>query len=99
MESGKAIRIYWGIDPTGRQLHLGHSVALRKLRAFSDAGHDVVIVIGSFTATIGDPTGQDKMRVPLTKQEVEANFESYKDQLRMILDFTKVEVRYNHEWL
>lgn len=99
LESSKAIRLYWGIDPTGRTLHLGHSVPLRKLRAFADAGHDVVIVIGSFTATIGDPTGQDTMRVPLTRAEVEANFESYKDQVKKILDFTKVEVRYNHEWL
>ncbi len=99
LESGQAIRIYWGIDPTGRTLHLGHSVALRKLRSFADSGHDVVIVIGSFTATIGDPTGQDAMRVPLTRAQVEANFESYKDQVKKILDFTKVEVRYNHEWL
>ncbi len=99
LDSAQAIRIYWGIDPTGRTLHLGHSVALRKLRAFADAGHDVVIVIGSFTATIGDPTGQDAMRLPLTRAEVEANFQSYKDQVKMILDFTKVEVRYNHEWL
>ena len=99
LESAQAIRIYWGIDPTGRTLHLGHSVPLRKLRAFADSGHDVIIVIGSFTATIGDPTSQDAMRLPLTRAEVEANFQSYKDQVKMILDFTKVEVRYNHEWL
>jgi len=99
LKSGKPMRIYLGIDPTGSHLHLGHSVPLRKLQAFADAGHEVIFVIGSFTAMIGDPSGQDKMRVSLTKEEVEKNFEEYKLQAEKVLDFSKVEIRYNHEWL
>lgn len=100
LKSGKPMRIYLGIDPTGSKLHLGHSVPLRKLKAFADAGHHVIFLVGSFTAMIGDPSGQDKMREPLTREDVEKNFESYKEQASKILDFDKdVEVVYNHEWL
>ncbi len=93
------MRIYFGIDPTGTQLHLGHSVPLRKMRAFQDAGHEVILVIGSFTAMIGDPTGRDEMRKSLTKEDVKKNFESYMDQAKLILDTKKLSVKYNHEWL
>lgn len=96
--SGKALRVYWGIDPTGK-IHLGHAVSLRLLRAFADEGHHVILVIGSFTAMIGDPTGKDAMRTQLTREQVEANFTTYKDQASKVLDFSKIEVRYNHEWL
>lgn len=99
IDSGKKLRVYMGIDPTGSRLHIGHSVPLRKLKAFCDAGHDVIFLIGSFTAMIGDPTGRDKMREPLTREQVDKNFETYQEQAGKILDFKKVEIRYNHEWL
>ncbi|MFA7681534.1 MAG: tyrosine--tRNA ligase [Candidatus Peribacteraceae bacterium] len=99
LKSGKKLRIYLGIDPTGAKLHIGHSVPLRKLKAFQDAGHDVIFLVGSFTAMIGDPTGQDAIRKPLTREQVEENFQTYKQQAGKILDFKKVELRYNHEWL
>ena len=97
--SGEKLRIYLGIDPTGSKLHLGHGVPLRKLKAFCDAGHHVIFLIGSFTAMIGDPSGQDIMREPLTPDEVEKNFQTYKEQASKILDFDAIEVAYNHEWL
>jgi len=99
LASNKPMRIYFGIDPTGAKLHLGHSVPLRKLKAFGDAGHHIIFVVGSFTAMIGDPSGRDTLREPLTKAQVEENFRDYKNQAQKILDLSKVEVRYNHEWL
>ena len=99
LKFGKPLRIYLGIDPTGTKLHLGHSVPLRKLKAFADAGHQVIFLIGSFTAMIGDPSGRDTMREPLTLEDTKRNFETYKKQAGKILDFSKVEIRYNHEWL
>ncbi len=99
LKSKKPIRLYLGIDPTGAKLHLGHSVPLRKLKAFADAGHEVIFVVGSFTAMIGDPSGRDAMREPLTREQVEKNFQTYKEQAEKILDFSKVQIRYNHEWL
>lgn len=93
------MRLYWGIDPTGNKIHLGHSVPLRKMRAFQDAGHHVILLIGSFTAMIGDPSGRDELRCPLTKEDVQKNFETYIEQAKKILDMDKLEVRYNHEWL
>ncbi len=99
LKSGKPMRLYWGIDPTGAKIHLGHSVPLRKMRAFQDAGHHVILLIGSFTAMIGDPTGRDTMRTTLTADDVKKNFETYIEQAKKILDMSKLEVRYNHEWL
>lgn len=99
LKSDQKLRIYWGIDPTTPKLHLGHTVPMRKLRAFADAGHRVILVIGSFTAMIGDPSDRDAERTPLTRDQVEANFQTYKEQAGKILDFSKIEVRYNHEWL
>lgn len=99
LKSGKKMRIYLGIDPTGNKLHLGHSVPLRKLQAFADAGHEVIFLVGSFTAMIGDPTGRDTQREPLTKEQVIKNFETYKQQAGKVLDFSKVKIVYNHEWL
>src|SRR3989339_1433967 len=99
LKSGKPIRIYLGIDPTGAKLHIGHSVPLRKLKAFQEAGHEVIFLIGSFTATIGDPSGRDQPREPLTLAQVEENFQTYKKQAAKILDFSKVKIVYNHEWL
>jgi tyrosyl-tRNA synthetase len=70
LKSGKPLRLYWGIDPTGTKIHLGHSVPLRKMRAFQDAGHHVILLIGSFTAMIGDPTGRDELRQQLCAEDV-----------------------------
>lgn len=99
LASGKPIRLYLGIDPTGAKLHLGHSVPLRKLAQFAEAGHEVIFLVGSFTAMIGDPTGRDQMREALGFTQVQKNFETYKQQASKVLDFSKVTVRYNHEWL
>jgi tyrosyl-tRNA synthetase len=99
LASGKPMRIYFGIDPTGAKLHLGHAVPLRKFRQLQDAGHEVIFLIGSFTAMIGDPSGRDALREPLTKEDVKKNFETYKEQAGKIIDFTKAKIVYNHEWL
>jgi tyrosyl-tRNA synthetase len=99
LRSGEQLRIYLGIDPTGSKLHLGHSVPLRKLKAFGELGHHIIFLVGSFTAMVGDPTGRTTAREPLTREQVEKNFETYKEQASKILDFSKVELRYNHEWL
>ncbi len=101
-QSHKPLRVKLGIDPTGTDIHLGHSIPYRKLRAFQDAGHTAVVIIGDFTAQIGDPTGKSEVRRQLTPEQVEANAQSYLDQLRPILDFDtpgRLEVRYNSEWL
>lgn len=99
LASGQKLRIYLGIDPTGSRLHLGHAVALRKMQAFVDAGHHVIFLIGSFTAMIGDPSGRDTQREPLTAEQVRENFRTYKEQASKVLDFSCVEIRQNNEWL
>lgn len=98
LRSGKPLRVYLGIDPTGSKLHLGHTVPLRKLQAFAEAGHHAIFLVGSFTAMIGDPTGRDATRPVLTQEEVKANFRTYEKQASSVLDFSKVEIRYNDEW-
>jgi len=101
-KSDRPLRIKLGIDPTRPDLHLGHTVALRKLRQFQDAGHKAVLIIGDFTAQIGDPTGKSEVRRQLTPDEVRQNAETYIEQLRPILDFEtpgRLEFRYNSEWL
>jgi tyrosyl-tRNA synthetase len=98
----RPLRVKLGIDPTGSDIHLGHSIPVRKLRAFQDAGHTAVLIIGDFTARIGDPTGKSEVRKQLTEAQVQANAETYLDQVRSILDFEtpgRLEVRYNSEWL
>jgi tyrosyl-tRNA synthetase len=98
----RPLRIKLGIDPTGADIHLGHSIPYRKLRAFQDAGHTAVVIIGDFTAQIGDPTGKSEVRRQLTAEEVKENARSYLEQLRPILDFDtpdRLEIRYNSEWL
>ncbi len=98
----RPLRIKLGIDPTGSDIHLGHSIPFRKLRAFQDAGHVAVVIIGDSTARIGDPTGKSEVRKQLTIEEVRANAENYLAQLRPILDFNtpnRLEIRYNSEWL
>jgi tyrosyl-tRNA synthetase len=102
LQGDHPLRIKLGIDPTGTDIHLGHSIPFRKLRAFQDAGHTAVVIIGDFTAQIGDPTGKSDVRRQLTPEQVQANAQSYLDQLKPILDFDtpgRLEIRYNSEWL
>ena len=99
LQSGKKLRVKLGIDPTSPDLHLGHAVVLNKLREFQDLGHTAILLIGDFTAQIGDPSGRDKTRPPLTASEVEQNMEQYKKQAGKIIDIKKAEIVYNSEWL
>jgi tyrosyl-tRNA synthetase len=102
LNSDGPLRIKLGIDPTGADIHLGHSIPVRKLRAFQDAGHTAVLIIGDFTARIGDPTGKSEVRRQLTEANVTKNAQTYLEQVRPILDFDtpgRLEVRYNSEWL
>ena len=101
-KSDKPLRVKFGIDPTGSQIHLGHSIPVRKLRAFQDAGHIAVLIIGDFTAQIGDPTGKSEVRRQLTSDDVKNNAQTYLEQLRPILDFEtpgRLEIHYNSQWL
>lgn len=99
LKTGKPLKIKLGLDPTAPDIHLGHTVVLRKLKLFQDLGHEVTIVIGDFTARIGDPTGKSVTRKPLDAETVLANATTYKEQIFKILDPTKTIVRYNSEWL
>ena len=99
LKSGKQLRVKFGIDPTGPKIHLGRAVPLRKLKAFQDLRHRIVLIVGDFTATIGDPSDKLSKRPMLTKEDVKKNMKSYKDQLGKILDMKKVELCYNSEWL
>lgn len=98
LKSGRELRVKFGIDPTSPDLHLGHSVPLRKLRAFQNAGHRAVLIIGDFTATVGDPSGRNEARRPLSEKEVHANMKTYLRQAGKIIDLKKTEVRHNSEW-
>jgi tyrosyl-tRNA synthetase len=98
-QSGKPLRIKAGFDPTAPDLHLGHTVLIRKLKHFQDLGHTVIFLIGDGTGLIGDPTGRNATRPPLTREQLDANAETYKAQVFKILDQKKTEVRYNTEWL
>jgi tyrosyl-tRNA synthetase len=95
----KPLRVYLGVDPTAPDIHLGHTVVLRKLKQFQDMGHTAVFLIGDFSAMIGDPTGQSETRPPLAREQVDANAKTYLEQVFKILDKKKTEVRYNSEWL
>src|SRR2546425_2778992 len=99
LKTGKPLRVYLGVDPTAPDLHLGHTVVLRKLKHFQDLGHTAVFLIGDFSAMIGDPTGVSETRPPLTREQVDANAKTYLAQVYKILDREKTEVRYNSEWL
>jgi tyrosyl-tRNA synthetase len=98
-KTGKPLRVYLGVDPTAPDIHLGHTVVLRKLKHFQDMGHTAIFLIGDFSAMIGDPTGQSETRPPLTREQVDANAQTYLAQVYKILDRDKTEVRYNSEWL
>jgi tyrosyl-tRNA synthetase len=97
--SGKPLRVKLGVDPTAPDLHLGHTVVLRKLKHFQDEGHTAIFLVGDFTAMVGDPTGQSETRPPLTREQVKANAQTYLEQVYKLLDRERTEVRYNSEWL
>ncbi|WPH13422.1 tyrosine--tRNA ligase [Variovorax paradoxus] len=96
--SGTPLRIKFGLDPTAPDIHLGHTVVFNKLRQLQDLGHTVIPLIGDFTTTIGDPSGRNSTRPPLTREQIEANATTYFDQLRLVLNVDRAEVRYNSEW-
>jgi tyrosyl-tRNA synthetase len=98
-QSGRKLRVYAGFDPRTTDLHLGHTIPMRKLRQFQDLGHDVVFLIGTFTSLIGDPSDKDQLRPQLTPQQVEENAQTYANQAFRVLDRDKTTVRYNAEWL
>jgi tyrosyl-tRNA synthetase len=99
LRHGKPLRVYLGVDPTAPDIHLGHTVVLRKLKHFQDLGHTAIFLIGDFSAMIGDPTGQSETRPPLTREQVDTNAKTYLAQVFKLLDPKKTEVRYNSEWL
>ena len=99
IKTGKPLRVKLGVDPTAPDIHLGHTVVIRKLKHFQEMGHTAVFLIGDFTAMVGDPTGQSETRPPLTREQVNANAETYLEQVFKILDRDKTEIRYNSEWL
>jgi tyrosyl-tRNA synthetase len=96
---GKPLRVYLGVDPTAPDIHLGHTVVLRKLKHFQDLGHTAIFLIGDFSAMIGDPTGRSETRPPLSREDVDVNAKTYLAQVFKLLDPQKTEVRYNSEWL
>src|SRR6202158_2657710 len=99
LKTGKPLRAKLGVDPTAPDIHLGHTVVIRKLKHFQDMGHIAVFLIGDFTAMVGDPTGQSETRPPLSREQVQANSKTYLEQVFKILDPAKTEIRYNSEWL
>src|SRR6478735_11780376 len=99
LKTGKPMRVKAGFDPTAPDLHVGHTVLIRKLKHFQDLGHTVIFLIGDFTGLIGDPTGRNVTRKPLSTEEILANAETYKEQVFRILDPAKTELRFNSEWL
>ncbi|HMF12187.1 MAG TPA: tyrosine--tRNA ligase, partial [Gemmataceae bacterium] len=98
VKTGKLLRVKYGIDPTGIDVHLGHTVPLRKLRRFQELGHQAVLIIGNYTALVGDPSGRDKTRAHLTQDQVEANAKDYLKQVSKVIDISRTEVRPNGEW-
>ena len=96
--TGQPLRIKLGLDPTAPDLHLGHTVVLNKMRQLQDLGHTVIFLIGDFTAMIGDPSGRNATRPPLTREQIEANAKTYFEQASLVLDAAKTEIRYNSEW-
>ncbi|MBO0860830.1 MAG: tyrosine--tRNA ligase [Chloracidobacterium sp.] len=97
--TGRKLRVKLGCDPTAPDIHLGHSVVIRKMKAFQDLGHDVIFLIGDFTAMIGDPTGRNTTRPPLTREQIEENAETYKSQVFKLLDPEKTIIEFNSKWM
>lgn len=98
-KTGKPLRVKLGADPTAPDIHVGHTVVIRKLRAFQELGHTAIFLIGAFTGMIGDPSGKNTTRPPLSREEIDANAETYKKQIFKLLDPEKTEIRYNSEWM
>lgn len=98
-KDGKPLTVKLGLDPTTADLHLGHAVVLRKMQQFVEAGHNVTLIIGDFTSRIGDPSGRNDMRPPLSAEQIQANMHTYATQAGMVLDMERVKLRYNSEWL
>src|SRR5579872_2967582 len=98
-QAKRPLRVKAGFDPTAPDLHLGHTVLLRKMKHFQDLGHTVIFLIGDMTGLIGDPTGRNTTRPPMTREEINRNAETYKTQVFKLLDPEKTEVRFNSEWL
>src|SRR6185436_6487126 len=96
--SGRKLRVKLGLDPTAPDLHLGHTVVINKLRHFQDLGHEIQFLIGDFTGMIGDPTGKNQTRPPLSREQILANAQSYRAQMSKILDPDKTQVMFNSEW-
>src|SRR5271170_7367746 len=99
LKLGRPLNVKLGIDPTSPDLHLGFMVVLHQLQRFSEAGHRVTLIIGDFTAGIGDPSGRNVTRPQLSKDEIEANMHTYREQAGKVLDLDRIEIRYNSEWL
>src|SRR3954469_1672884 len=99
LKTGKPLVVKQGFDPTRPDPHLGHAVSLRKLRAFQELGHDVVFVMGDYTALVGDPSGRNELRPQLSEEEVRANGRTYADQVYRVLDPARTRIEYNSSWL
>ena len=99
LASGKPLRVKFGIDPTAPDIHLGHVVILTKLAQFQEAGHTVVLIVGDFTARVGDPSGRDTQRPILSPEEIDANAKTFQDQAFKVLDRDRTEMRFNRDWL
>ncbi len=99
LKEGRPLKIKLGADPTAPDIHLGHTVILNKLRLFQDLGHEVIFLIGDFTGMVGDPSGKNSTRPPLTREQVLANAETYKEQVFKILDPAKTRIEFNSSWL
>jgi len=93
------IRLYLGIDPTAPRLHLGHTIPIRKLQEFAELGHEAILVIGTGTVLAGDPSAREKTRILITEKEIKKNIKDWKKQAGKVLDFSKVKIRYNGDWL
>ena len=96
--TAKPLRVKLGLDPTAPDIHVGHTVVLNKMRQLQDLGHQVIFLIGDFTTMIGDPSGRNSTRPPLTREQIEANAQTYYKQASMVLDPARTEIRYNSEW-
>ncbi len=95
----KKVRLYWGVDPTSSRLHLGHTIGMRKLQEFAALGHEAILVIGTGTVLAGDPSLRETTRPLITQKEIERNFETWKEQAAKVLDFSKIKIKYNGDWL
>ena len=95
----KKIRVYLGVDPTGTKLHLGHTIPMRKLQEFADLGHEAILVFGTGTVLVGDPSQRTQTRKKITKEEIEGNIKTWKQQAEKIIDFDKVQIKQNGDWL